>query len=443
VNLEPQRGRDRWRRAILAAFANGGARAVGLLVLLVSVPLTLHHLGPERYGLWMSITGLLAVMTMADLGLGNGLVTALARADGRDDRGTAGRIVSSGVLVVSGIALLLGLVFAACYPAITWTSVYNLQPGLAAEEAGPATATLVGCMLLGLPLGLITKVRLAHQEGFALGLWDTVGQACTLAAVLAAVHGGAGLPTLILAMVGPPVLTNAIHAGWMAWRRPWLLPRLRQLDTATARSLLSTGSLYLVLQLASMAMVAIDPFLAAHRLGPDAVAELSVTQRLTGILPAITGLFWLPLWPAYAEAIARGDAAFVRSAFRRCLGIGLGLALLTTASLWLGGGALVQLWVHDAVEPSSGLILACASWAGFAVVGGTIAMLLNGLDVVRFQVWTNLAMIVIALPLKWLLSAPLGLAGLVWGALIAAALCLVIPWLVVVPRLLDRIGAAR
>jgi len=51
----------------------------------VTVPLTLNYLGSEHYGLWMTISSVSVMLGFADLGIGNGVLNAVADAYGRDD----------------------------------------------------------------------------------------------------------------------------------------------------------------------------------------------------------------------------------------------------------------------------------------------------------------------------------------------------------------------
>jgi hypothetical protein len=103
------RARERQRRIALTALGSALARAIGLLTNLITVPLAIGYLGAERYGLWMTITSLIAMVNFLDLGIGNGLISAIAEAHGRNDREEARRYVSAATSVLSLIsALLLG-----------------------------------------------------------------------------------------------------------------------------------------------------------------------------------------------------------------------------------------------------------------------------------------------------------------------------------------------
>ncbi|HEX3524994.1 MAG TPA: hypothetical protein VHT52_23270 [Stellaceae bacterium] len=71
---------------MLTTLASTLARAIGLLTTLVTVPLAIRYLGGERYGLWMTITSLIAMIGFLDLGIGNALIGAIAEAQARNDR---------------------------------------------------------------------------------------------------------------------------------------------------------------------------------------------------------------------------------------------------------------------------------------------------------------------------------------------------------------------
>ena len=88
------RSKERYRRAALTVVASGAARGVGILTTLISIPLTVRYLGTERYGLWVTITSVIALLTFADLGLGNGVLNAISEAHGGDDVESARKYLS-------------------------------------------------------------------------------------------------------------------------------------------------------------------------------------------------------------------------------------------------------------------------------------------------------------------------------------------------------------
>ena len=56
------RGLERYRRAGITASSSFIARALNILISFLSVPLTVHYLGAERYGVWLTISSLITWM---------------------------------------------------------------------------------------------------------------------------------------------------------------------------------------------------------------------------------------------------------------------------------------------------------------------------------------------------------------------------------------------
>jgi Na+-driven multidrug efflux pump len=202
------RSRERYRRVALTAFANAGSRGVTVATMLVAVPLTLNYLGAERYGLWMTISSVIAMMAFADLGMGLGLMNAISEAHGKDDRQAAVTYVSSGFFMLAALALFIVGAFALAYPFIPWPRLFNVKTPQAIQEAGPAMAVFLACFAANLPLGVVQRVQWGYQEGFFNNLWESAGKVLGLTGLLLVIYLKAGLLWLVLAMAGAPVLAG-------------------------------------------------------------------------------------------------------------------------------------------------------------------------------------------------------------------------------------------
>ncbi len=114
------------------------ARGVGLLTTLISVPLALSYLGVDRYGLWMTISSFAVLLSFADMGLGNGLLSAIAEADGKGDTAAAHRYVSTAFYMLGGLAFGFGALLALGYPWIPSARILNattrMQPPRRAQR---------------------------------------------------------------------------------------------------------------------------------------------------------------------------------------------------------------------------------------------------------------------------------------------------------------------
>jgi O-antigen/teichoic acid export membrane protein len=145
------------------------------------------------------------------------------------------------------------------------------------------------------------------------------------------------------------------------------------------------------------------------------------------------------LWPAYREALSRGDITWVRRTFRRSIQLSLSVAGLVSAVLVVIGVPLIAIWVGGTVDPTFGLILAVGVWTTLSAVGTALAMLLNGAQVMRFLVMTAVVMATANILLSIALTARIGISGVVWGSVIAYTLFTLIPSAVYLPRIFARL----
>lgn len=437
------RSKERYRRAALSTAASSAAKGIALLTTAVSVPLTLSYLGSERFGMWMTLSAMITILSFTNLGLGNSLLNAVAYAAGLGDRTLIRGYVSSGITVLVAVSLILGAAFLVAYPHVPWAALFNVESSVAQREAGPAAAAFIVCFLLGMPAGALQQVRLGLQQDYMNSIFVGIGNVTALLLVVVVIQMQVGLPWLVLAMAGAPVLAALLNGLVLVSRSPWLRPAARAVRLVHVRSLLRVGLLFLVLQLAVGVAFASDSLVLAHVIGPSAVAEYAVVARLFSIPMLIVSLALGPLWPAYREALGRGDATWLRVTFRRSVRLAWAVAVPISAALVLLGVPLIAVWVGTAVvQPSFGLVLAFGVWTVLFAVGTAMAMLLNGAEVVKFQVVAALAMATTNIGLSIVLASRIGVAGVVWASVIAYSACTLIPTILFLPRLFARVQNA-
>ncbi|MGA3323487.1 MAG: oligosaccharide flippase family protein [Terriglobia bacterium] len=415
TSTEQGRSRERYRRAMLTTFASVMARGVTILTSLMTVRLTVRYLGTERYGLWMTVSSVVSMMWFADLGIGNGLLTRISEAHGKDDRESLHRYVSSAFFILGGVAAVLAGLFALVYPFIPWPRVFNVTSAIAVREAGPAVVVFFCSFALNMPLDVVQRVKTGHQEGFEGTLWGVAGNLLGFVFLLEAMHLKVGLPWLLLAIFGGPflgVLGNWAHE--FGWKRPWLLPRWAYWDPAAARKIMGTGSMFLIMQVCGVFVVTVDNIIIAQVLGPGAVTQYSVPMRMFILLNTVANMFVIPLWPAYGEALARGDVPWVKRTVVRS--VSFSLLTFGPVALFLAvfGKIIVRFWVGPQIQPSYLLLSGAAVWIIVNVCGNALGTFLNGANLLKFQVLLYALSAIVMLPAKVICAKVFGLSGVVW-----------------------------
>jgi O-antigen/teichoic acid export membrane protein len=438
------RSKERYRRVALTTLASGLAKGISILTMLISVPLTVRYLGTERYGLWMTISSVVLMLGFADLGMGSGLMNAISGAHGKDDRQAAQNFVSSAFFLLSMMSVLVLAAFALAYSFIPWTGVFNIKSSLAAREVGPAMAILVCCFALNMPLGVVQRIQMGYQEGYVNSLWQGLGSVIGLIGILLVVYLQAGLYWLVLAVGGSQVIAAGLNGlALFRSKRPWLFPRFRRVTAAAARRILHLGLLFFVLQVVGVITIQADNLIIAHMLGLNEVSQYAVVLQLFMFAPNLLSMVLMPLWPAYGEAIARGDISWVKKTWFRSISISFAVNTSAVLILIIFGKQIVHLWVGPQINPSLGLLMVMGLYILLNSIGGPCAMLLNGANVIKFQVICALFVGLAKLPISIGLVRMMGLPGVILGTATALLLFVYLPMVWFLPRFFADLQAKR
>jgi O-antigen/teichoic acid export membrane protein len=427
ISTENGRSKERYRRVVLTGGSSLFSKGVTILTGLISVPLTVNYLGSERYGLWMTISSVIVFLTFADLGLGNGLLNAVSEAEGSDDSNTAATAVSSTFFMLLGISFFLCLIFWIFYPYISWDRIFNVTSNIAIKESGPAIAVLTMSFLINMPLGIIQRIQMGYQEGYKDQLWLSAGAILGLVGVLTAIYLEAGLPWLVLAITGGPLLATLLNGFFLfTYSRPGLLPRWIHFDLSISKSLVRTGLIFFLLQVFSALSNSADNIVIAQVLGASAVASYAVTKKLFMVIQ-VTQFIIQPLWPAFGEAMAHGDYMWAKRTLGKALKFSIGIGMLAALPLLIFGKSIISLWVGPELVPSSALLIGFFFWIFLVNFGGSMSVFLNGSTLVRKQcVFFGMASIS-SISLQIILVWQWGIPGAIWGTIIGFGLFYVIP----------------
>lgn len=415
-------------------------RMLQILSGLLIIPLAYRYLGSERFGLWSAVTALGSVLPLADLGIGNGLITTISAATGREEHERIRHAISTAILVVGGIAAVLLIVLAFLVVHADWAGWLNVAGTNAAGDAKPAGAICVLVALLILPLSLAAKIRTGLQEAFQNSAWDASGVVLTLVLFVAATRFDLGMAGLAVALGTGPLLA-ALCNGIGLWRRHSLRPRWAAVNFADFQPVARLGLLYFALACSATLATAADNLIAIRLLGPESAGAVGIAGKIFGASQAVVIVALLPLWPAFGEALARGDHRWARRALWRGVAMAFGISLLGAGILLVIANPVIALWLGRDTALPFGLLAANAVWLVMQSTGNVFGMLLNGAGVIRFQILTSVSYALVAVALKFLLADRLGMAGIVWGTVISYGLIALPLYVRYTRRHLDRVAA--
>ena len=375
-----------WRQTrggrIAAATSSGAAaRVLSSLLTLISLPLAVRYLGAERFGVWATITSTVVLLNLLDLGIASTLTNHISRAYALRDKAYAARCTTNALALTCALAVIAGLAFAIVWPRINWMALFNVAASVPRVDVSNTVAAAVALMLLGLPAALVSKVFAGYQQVHLSNFVIAVGAVGNVAGLFLGIALRVSMPVLLVMSVGGVTLCNLVAlAGTLFWYKPWLRPRFALLDRSTARELLASGSAFFLIQIAGAVVFSSDNLVVSHYLGAAQVTPYNVTWRLVALAAVLQSLVFPALWPAYAEAFARRDYDWMRSAFRITLRGTLVLNLTFAVMFMAAGKTAIRWWAGAAAVPSTALLAAMALWSvisGFMTVESCLLAAVN------------------------------------------------------------------
>ena len=394
--------RGRFRRVGSAAIAGVLSKVVVVACNLALVPMLLGFLGPVQFGIWAAYQSIQGLLVFADFGIGNGMQNAVTVAIAHGDTRRAQSLISSALVALLAAAGFLGAVATIGFnvPSIVaWLSGGRPDDAeLVALRVGVAVFLATG--LLAIPLSCGDRLALAMQKGFVTHATRAITTILSLGCVLALVKAQASFAAICIA-TSIPVLVGPL-LSWMvvARGRSWASPAVSAVSGGDTRAVLRSGIGFLAVQLTAILGFGLDAILIERYAGPIEVANYAVVQRLFGLVGMVVGIGLAPLWPAYADARARDDYAWLRTTFWRSLVATAVVAGGLSMSLAVLAGPIASRWLGNAINPPASLVTAFAAWSFVLACGMAFSYFWNGMHMLRLQAVLGGIFVLVSLPSK-------------------------------------------
>lgn len=436
---------DRLRKdSRLSGIIHGGlsallSRGVGILVSAISLPLTVRYLGPQQYGIWVTVSTTVMMLGVLDLGVANSLTNLMSRAYAQEDRVGAQRFYSTAFWVSTLIACALGLGALAVWPLVPWAALFHLSDPSIAREASLCVGVALVFFLVGLPLNLVHRALSGYQQTQVTNYFNLISGVIGLVVIVFVIRLHGSLLTLMICYTGSFLAGTVVLNLWVnLWSKRWILPNPRVISRDAAKELMNSGFGFLVLQLAGIIVFSSDNLVITHYLGPAQVAPYSVTWRLASYATLLQTALYPSLWPAYSEAFARRDFTWMRQAFWNAARVSMGTASAALIVLAIFGRHLIHWYVGPTAVPGQLLLVTICGWTLLSTGMELEACLLAAINRVKLQGFLSVIAAALNIIFSIYLVKRIGSLGVVVGTMASYLLVLVVPQTVIVWRALYK-----
>jgi O-antigen/teichoic acid export membrane protein len=396
------------------ALSNYALTAVLVLVALITTPILTHHLGTERFGIWIFVGSAITYVQLLDLGFGGAVVSAVARLSAKGDEDGLERTLNSSFFLLAALGLVA---LGACWLGAMFLPHAIHLKGTLAGTARDLLLLLGLDVALSIPMdtfgcGLVALQRFDLLNATLIG----VATAQAIAWTVVLVSGGGllllGIVTVAISLMGQGV-------RYVMLRR--LIPTLRfspsKVEGALVRSLASPAGWYALgdsldnfRDEASVLILSLVQNVASA--GVFAVGEKLATLGTQMGVPVTE-----PFFPHAAALVGRGDRAKLGEAARTGSRVSAGVTIPFCLIVALFARPALVAWVGPTYARAAPAVVILALAFALQSFSAAPTKLLSGSGGQRLIASLGLAKVGAQIVLTAILGLEFGVTGVACAVL--------------------------
>jgi O-antigen/teichoic acid export membrane protein len=207
------------------------------------------------------------------------------------------------------------------------------------------------------------------------------------------------------------------------WDKPFLMFDIKSISVPAFRSLWSSSVSFFLIEISALLVFQTDRFLILQFSESVEVTKYTLASTIYLTFYSVYFLFLQPLWPAFGEAINRGDIDWTRRVFNRINFLStIGMILLIAVVLMVGP-YLIELWTgRSDVEPDKLLLAILGFYFLIRVFTDVHSIIMFSLDKQRELLWATFSHGFLNLVLGIVLGKEYGVHGIASASLLSFAL---------------------
>lgn len=385
-------------------------RGITMLISFLYVPLLLHSMNSVNYGIWLTLTSMVAWVAMFDIGLGNGLRNKLCEALANGDVKLGKSYVSTGYISIALFALLLLILFFIVSPFVSWTDILNAH-SVNADDINILVTIVFISFGVQFALNLINSILYALQMPAFSSVILMIGQLLSYIVVLICVTVFDINSLLFLGSaisVIPPIVSLVASLILFNTKYREIRPSISSFQKSYMKDILSVGIKFFLLQLITIVLYQTNNLIITHIVGNEAVVKYNVAYKYMHVLVMVFTIIVTPLWSATTDAYTRGDFDWIRSVSKKLNKITLMIFVLGIVMLCLSE-VFYDFWLNDRtvkIDFTTTFILFIYAIA--MVLYSKYGYILNGIGKLRVQMIATSILAVVYVPIAIA-------AGMYWG----------------------------
>lgn len=374
------------KNVLLSLFVKAGSIICSLLL----VPATINFVNDIQYGIWLTISSIVAWMSFFDVGFTNGLRNKLAEAFGFGKVKLAKAYISTTYAALSIIFTVLMILLLVIVRFTSMSSLLNIDASYE-SDLKEALFVLVIYFCVTFVLKILSVILIADQRPAYSSFIDFIGQVMSLLSVLVMASGIEGsLSVLSYCLCVPPLLVWVVFT-FICFGEDYknYIPSLKYVNFRYVNSLLTIGVKFFIIQIAAIIQFQTANFLIGRLFSMSEVTEYNIAYKYFNVLYMVFMILLQPFWSAVTEAYSKNELQWIKNSIHKYLKVLL-LMFFIGLLMLVFSDTIYDLWLGSSVHISFVLSAWMFVYVFTMMFGAVFVYFVNGVGALKIQYISSL-----------------------------------------------------
>ena len=414
INIGHERSVKAKKNIIISFFVKG----ISILTGLIMVPLTINYVNQSQYGIWLTLSSIIAWISFLDIGFGNGLRNKFAEYKAIGDDKRVKHYVSTTYGVLSLIFIFVWMFFFLINYKLDWTKILNTTVDLK-QELSLVALIVFSFFCLQIILKTVATVLIADQRPAKAALLSTLGQIISLITVyFLTLTTDGSLIYLAWALGLGPFLVLLISSIWFytsSYKK--YAPSFSFFDFKYAKDIMNLGMKFFLIQISFIIVYQTTNIIITQVSGPNDVTIYNIAFKYFSISTMFFAIIISPFWSAFTDAMSRNDYKWMKASYKKLLSVVTVFMIFTVFMLFISKN-IYEFWLTDLVEVSFSMSLVVSIFIIINLWNSLFSQLLNGMGKIKIQLYVSLICTVLNIPIAVYLGNKIGVEGVVVSSIL-------------------------
>lgn len=391
-------------------------KGISIIINLALVPLTLKFVNAGQYGIWLTLSSIIAWFSVCDLGFGNGLRNRFVEAKATEDFEKARVLVSTTYAALIIIFSFVWLVFFIINFYLDWSKILNIPPEMGTEISTLALIIL-SFFCLQTVLQTISTVVIADQQPYKAAFFDMLGQLFALILLYILTKKITGSLIYLAMAMGVAPLSLLIVASIWFYSKQYrnVTPSIAYVKYSNVKDIMRLGVKFFLIQISVIVLYQTNNIIISQIGKPEDVTVYNIAYKYLGVSISLFAIIISPFWSAFTEAYTKNDYIWMNTTVKKlriisCLFVVFVFILVSISNY------IYQMWIGDLVTVPFAVSLSIGVYCILLNIVSLSTQILNGMGKIKIQLLTYSLAAVFHVPLAIMLGKRIGIAGVILSA---------------------------